>query len=214
MAPKPDVSEVRKNQIIQAAINVFTRQGFHGARMDDIVEESGLSKGTLYWYYKSKEELIISILDHIFAGEFAKMEALKNENISARQGLHKFLEAYIAELQKMLIFAPIIYEFYALAFRNKTVRVVMQRYLHTFISIVEPIIQYGIDNGELRDVDAHQAAIALGAQLEGTLLLWAYAPDILSLEDQLRSGVKLLFDSIIISEDFEIFENGGENASL
>jgi TetR/AcrR family fatty acid metabolism transcriptional regulator len=200
MSPKPDVSEARKNQIIQAAISVFTRLGFHNARMDDIVKETGLSKGTLYWYYESKEQLIIAILDHLFNAEFDKMEALKDLDVPAPQGLRKFLELYIADLHNLLKFAPIIYEFYALAFRNKTVRTVMQRYLNTFVNIVEPMIQHGIDQGEFKPVDAHQVAIAIGSQLEGTLLLWAYAPEMMSLEDQLLTGVELILNSLIISD--------------
>lgn len=214
MSPKPDVSEARKSQIMQAAIKVFTQLGFHDARMDDIVKETGLSKGALYWYYKSKEELIIAILDHIFGSEFIKMGAIKNTKLSAIQSIRGFLEGFIGDLRNMLVFAPIIYEFYALAFRNKTVRLVMQRYLNTFMSIIEPIIQRGIDNGEFRIVDTHQVAIALGSQLEGTLLLWAYAPDIISLENQLRAGVELLLNSLIITDSRFISGEGDESSSL
>ncbi|HET7081061.1 MAG TPA: helix-turn-helix domain-containing protein, partial [Chloroflexia bacterium] len=57
MSPRPDVSEERKNQILDAAAAVFSRLGFHEARMDDIVRESGLSKGTLYWYFTSKDAI-------------------------------------------------------------------------------------------------------------------------------------------------------------
>ena len=53
MAPRPDVSEERRNQILEAATTVFARLGFHRARMDDIVQEARLSKGALYWYFKS-----------------------------------------------------------------------------------------------------------------------------------------------------------------
>jgi AcrR family transcriptional regulator len=196
MSPRPDVSELRKNQILQAAINVFTRLGFHDARMDDIVAESGLSKGALYWHYKSKEELIIAILDRIFGVEFQRMEALKDSSLPAAVCLKNFLEIYIDDMQSMLKFTPIIYDFYALAFRNKTARVVMQRYLKTFMSIVEPIIQRGVADGEFRPVDARQMAISIGAQIEGILLLWAYAPEFMTLEDQLRSGIDLLLNAL------------------
>ena len=62
LSPRPDVSDERKNQILQAATNVFSRLGFHKARMDDIVEESGLSKGTLYWYFKSKDDIVSALI--------------------------------------------------------------------------------------------------------------------------------------------------------
>ncbi len=74
MSPKPDVSEERKGQIMSAAEEVFTKKGFDNARMDDIAEETGLSKGTLYLYYKSKDDLIIAILDRIFQREFKVLE--------------------------------------------------------------------------------------------------------------------------------------------
>ena len=65
MAPRPDVSKERKSQILTAATKVFTELGFAGARMDDIVAESGLSKGNLYWYFESKDTIIISMLDQV-----------------------------------------------------------------------------------------------------------------------------------------------------
>jgi AcrR family transcriptional regulator len=200
MPPRSDVSEERKDQIIQAATNVFTRLGFHDARMDDIVEETGLSKGALYWYFKSKEDLIIAILDRIFGVELQRMELLCAEDLPARQCLTNFLDIFIADIHKMQRVTPIIYEFYALAFRNKTVRTVMQRYLRTFVTIIEPIIQRGMDRGEFRHGDARQAALAVGAQIEGTLLLWAYDPETVHIDDQLRAGAKMLFRSLDAAE--------------
>ena len=60
MAPKPDVSEERKQQILEAASEVFSQKGFDNARMEDIAEQTGLSKGSLYLYFKSKDDLITS----------------------------------------------------------------------------------------------------------------------------------------------------------
>ncbi len=76
MARRPDTSEIRRNQILDAATTVFVRQGFQHARMDDIVEESGLSKGTLYWYFKSKEDIINAILRRLFTGDLENLESL------------------------------------------------------------------------------------------------------------------------------------------
>ena len=73
MSPRPDVSDERKSQIINAAEGVFTKKGFDEARMDDIAEETGLSKGTLYLYFKSKDDLIIAILDRMFQREFKQL---------------------------------------------------------------------------------------------------------------------------------------------
>jgi AcrR family transcriptional regulator len=192
MSPRPDVSEERRSQILESAIKVFAREGFANTRMDDVAVESGLSKGLLYWYFKSKEEIIIAIADLLFGAELRELQKLTPEGQSARACLETFLEAYLEDLRGVLKVAPIIYEFYALAFRNHAVRRVMQKYLHRFVAILEPLVQRGMDAGEFIPGDPRQLTIAIGAMLEGTLLLWAYDPELVQAEAQLRVGMALL----------------------
>ena len=78
MSPRPDVSVERKKQILDAAMIVFSHKGFHQARMDDIVKQSGLSKGTIYWYFNSKDEIITQILDNLFERELASLGEIQN----------------------------------------------------------------------------------------------------------------------------------------
>lgn len=200
MSPRPDVSDARKNQIIDAAIRVFNRAGFKDARMEDIVKEAGISKGLVYWYYKSKEELIIAISDRLFGEEFVRMEQADDPTIPPQECLNRYFDLYIKDLTGMMAFIPIIYELYALAFRNKTVKSVMQGYLERFVRSVEPIIQRGIDSGDFAPTNARQATITFGSQIEGTLLLWIYAPDSMVIESQLREGISMLINSLIREE--------------
>src|SRR5215470_20373145 len=76
MSPRPDVSEERKNQILEAALAVFARLGFQQTRMDDIAEKAGLSKGALYLYYKSKDAIIAALLKYFFTHEAKRLQAL------------------------------------------------------------------------------------------------------------------------------------------
>jgi AcrR family transcriptional regulator len=196
MPPRSDVSEERRSQIIESAIKVFAREGFANTRMDDVAAESGLSKGLLYWYFKSKEEVITAIADLLFGAELRKMQNLSAEGRTARACLESFLEIFIEDLRGLLKVTPIIYEFYALAFRNSVVRRVMQEYLHRFVAILEPLVQRGMDNGEFTPGDARQITITIGAALEGTLLLWAYDPEMVQVEDQLHASMALLLKGL------------------
>lgn len=200
MSPRPDVSEERRAQIIESAIQVFARQGFASTRMDDVAAESGLSKGLLYWYFKSKEDIIIAIADLLFSAEFHKMQSLSVEGQTARACLESFLEIFIADLQGTMKVAPVIYEFYALAFRNATVRRVMQEYLGRFVAILEPVVQRGMEGGEFTPGNSRQVTVAIGAALEGTLLLWAYAPDLVQPEQQLRLSMALILTGLEIRQ--------------
>lgn len=200
MSPRPDVSEERRTQIIQSATQVFARQGFANTRMDDVAVEAGLSKGLLYWYFKSKEEIITAIADLLFSAEFRKMQSLSVEGGTAHACLERFLDIFIEDLRSFQKIAPLIYEFYALAFHNSAVQRVMQEYLQRFVTTLEPMVQHGMDNGEFAPGDARQVTIAIGAALEGTLLLWAYAPQMVEPEEQLRAIMALIINGLETSQ--------------
>ena len=92
MVARTDLSATRKNQILDAAMTVFARSGFHEARMDDIVQESGLSKGTLYWYFKSKEEIIFE-----FYAAALRQDSVRQFIKTYFQNFHKLLVALIQQ---------------------------------------------------------------------------------------------------------------------
>lgn len=192
MSPRPDVSQERRAQIIAAAVAAFTRLGFDRASMDDIVAEAGLSKGAIYWYFKSKDELILAILDQMFAAEVADLQALASAPGLASRRLTAFFRRTVDQVQSMVRWMPITYEFYALAFRNATVRQAIKRYLRRYGEIIRPIIEQGVAAGEFRALDATGVAVALGAVIEGTLLLWVFDPDLVKIGEHMTAGFDLI----------------------
>ena len=199
MTPRPDVSDERKSQILNAAERIFTKKGFSDARMDDIAEGTGLSKGTLYLYFKSKEDLIIAILDRIFLSAFRQLDTRASPETTATEAVWHFTEEVIRDYLKMLHMMPIAYEFLALAFRNSIVQKAMKQYFNVYMDALVPIIQRGIDAGEFRQVDAQEVAIAAGAIFEGTVLLWVYDNSRVDVECHIRSSIKLLLDGLLVS---------------
>lgn len=196
MSPRPNVSHERKKQIINAAEDVFTQKGFDQARMDDIAEETGLSKGTLYLYFKSKEDLITAILDRMFQYEFRQFEALNLTEMNAVDAIWKITDLLTKDILGLQRLMPIVYQFLALAFRNKHVQLALKKYINQYVDILIPIIQRGIDAGEFRQVDAREVAIAMGAMIEGTLLLWVYDKSLVKPEYHIRSGMNLLLEGV------------------
>ena len=56
----------REHQILTAALAVAVEKGYSDSRIDDIVQNSKLSKGTIYWYYKSKKDVYLALVDYWF----------------------------------------------------------------------------------------------------------------------------------------------------
>jgi len=56
-----------RTECIKAAIEVFARKGFHRAKLDDIAEAAGVTRGALYWHYRTKEAFLIAVLETLSA---------------------------------------------------------------------------------------------------------------------------------------------------
>jgi TetR/AcrR family fatty acid metabolism transcriptional regulator len=196
MSPKPDVSEERTEQIIEAALKVFAEHGVEKARMEDIGTEAGLSKATLYLYFKTKDALIGVILRRLFEYMLRGFRSLDAEEGSAQERLHYFTTQLVDELHRMRPLLPLLYEFYAMGLRKSVAREVLGEFVAEFIATLAPVIEQGVASGELHAVDAEKVAITLGAMLEGTLLLWAFAPERVDMETQLMYGMDLFIQAI------------------
>jgi len=86
-------SEDKKQSIIDAAIKVLSEKGYHKCPVDVIAKTAGIAKGTVYLYFKTKDELYFSIFYWIF-NEFKKIteEVIKEEQRSASDQLYMLLE--------------------------------------------------------------------------------------------------------------------------
>jgi len=198
MSPRPDVSEERKNQILEAAIAVFASLGFQQTRMDDIASHAGLSKGALYLYYKSKDAIIGALLKYFFAQELKRLQgfvAAERQESIAKQIM--FLTRQLASaMQWMEKLMPIAFEFYALAGRDKEVRQFLQDYYKVYRGELASLVQRGIERGEFRDVDANATAITLTALYEGLALLYFLEPQARVWNEQIETSVHLLLEGI------------------
>lgn len=184
--------ETRKQEILAAATAVFAQKGFAGASMDDIVQASGLSKGGLYWHFKSKDDLIAAILSQFFDQEMAALDALLQTAGTAPQKLQQLGQQIIADVSQMSELLTISLEFYALAARRQSVRLELQRYFQQYGNTLATLIRAGIDEGAFDPaVSPQQAALNLVAQFEGLVLLWAVQGGNFDLEQQMTTAVTL-----------------------
>ncbi len=186
MSPRPDVSAERKAQILDAALRVFARKGFHKARMDDIAEEAGLSKGLLYWYFQGKDALIEALLTVLFEPDLRDLEQLLQQtDRPVPERLREVAEHALGTLLPYRDLMAIVYEFYALATRPGPVQKALRAYYRRFQTLLAALLEQGVQRGELRaDLDVQRTALALLAQFEGLALMWVIGPQEQMIEQQ------------------------------
>ena len=72
--------EVRKDQILESALKVFKTSGLDGTTMDEIAKEADFGKATLYYYFSSKEEIFIELLDRGWKTIWESIEPVIHKN--------------------------------------------------------------------------------------------------------------------------------------
>lgn len=191
--PKPDVSAERIPLILNSAIKVFSKKGFEAARMEDIAKTAKLSVGGVYWYYKSKEEIIIAIMEQLIDKDVKDLRALLEAEGSVRARLEAYISLSIEAAQEYI---PITYELYSLAHRNAKVKNHIRTFLQTYHSVLEQFIQQGIDRKEFKSANAREAALTLASLYEGTLELAMLDPERVDAKQTLLSSIKLLMNGL------------------
>lgn len=194
--PRPDVSEERKEQILDAAAIVFSQQGFASARMDDIVKQSGLSKGALYWYFKSKDEIILALMHRFFDQDIEEMEDLLQSDKPVREILLKYMEHLMDAYQEMQPLMPLMYDYYSSATRDEDKRQFFKDYFEQYQALLKTLIERGIQSGEFKAIDVDAFALTFVAQIEGTLLLSTIEIDMPDLPKQVFASVMFLLDGV------------------
>jgi AcrR family transcriptional regulator len=191
--------ERRRQQIMVAAKRVFSDKGFSGATMEDIAREAELSAGTIYLYFKNKDELCASLTLRILQYLVMRVEHVSNE-----KGLNS--EQKIESLKNALYD---VYEFDPLILRNmfhihsgETFQNLSPELLAQVKSlseksfkIIAQIFRSAINEGCFKDFDAVKVANITWAVFTG-LALWEESRKVFEYEDNLKESLSTAFDII------------------
>jgi AcrR family transcriptional regulator len=195
-APQPDRAEERRQQIMEAALACFSRKGYHKTTMDDIVTESGLSKGTLYWYFKSKDELFFSLVTAFFLEMRQDIDAILAQYTSAPDKLRALTDGFTGFFDEMGEFLNVFFEFWMQSALNEQLNQLFHSMLSQYRGAIAGIIEEGIEAGEFKTVDASHLAVTVMAAYDG---LWFYKmlmPDEIDLGQASQAFIETLLGGL------------------
>ncbi|MGE4064432.1 MAG: TetR/AcrR family transcriptional regulator [Rhodospirillaceae bacterium] len=172
MAKRARRPEARPDEILDAALAVFSEQGFAGARVEDIAARAGLSKGAVYLYFDSKHEMLKALVRRLADRVMGAAELLVSaDHRDAEQTLRNtvaFLGAQLADPSISMAPRLIISEAQRFpeiaAFYRDTVLIRGQKLLARLIDL-------GVEQGTFRDVDRAVAMRCCGGAMLAHMLL-------------------------------------------
>jgi AcrR family transcriptional regulator len=162
----------KKKEILASALRCFARKGFQAASIDDIVAESGISKGAIYNYFKSKDDIYITLM--MEQTEEANDRLLKEIEAldSAGARLSYLFDRYSSSRpdKDMKDYIVVHYEFTLHSSRNEEIsRVLKQRGNQFFINLILKIVEEGKESGEFAaETDSRLIANMFWVVVDGT----------------------------------------------
>lgn len=170
--PRTDIADERRRQIQEAALRCFARKGYDRTTMDDIVQESGLSKGAIYWYFKSKRDLSIAIFMDIMHGSDEGMaEVLADPDLPIREKLRLVGHSAVEMLEQDPTLVSVMLDFWATTIHDEQTEELMRQVYETYMEVFVHLVQAGIDSGEFRPVNAAHVAATLMAGMDGLMII-------------------------------------------
>ena len=154
-----------KEKIVQAAITTFSKYGYDKTRMDDIAKSAKLGKGTLYLYFKSKEELFYAISENSIKELKEQLSKLFSKKEDLVHDAEKFYDQYrnlIHDSEK------VSFEMIAESSRNPKLRKALYEQRMKVYDIVVDYLRRQIEKGFFRkDMDVNAIASGLVALYDG-----------------------------------------------
>ena len=179
MAPKSTTDTETRRRILTAALECFQRNGYNKTTMDEIAAASETSKGTLYWYFDSKEDLLQAAMFSAFDTAFG--EEVLGE-VLAHPTAAETIRALAAAMTRLADWAEGLFglflEYWASTPHREDAAGLWVQVLDEYKQVLVGVIERGIAQGEFRDVDADSIVYALMAAYDGLAAYAMFKPDL------------------------------------
>jgi AcrR family transcriptional regulator len=196
----------RPDEILKAALDCFAESGFAATRLDEIARRAGVSKGTLYLYFSSKEEIFKAVVRAELIPNLANMEKiLADANISASESLRRllqflskiFVSSKISAIPKLIISEagnfPELARFYHDEVASRG------------IGLISGIIRRGIEKGEFRPLNIEYTVyIVIAPMLFAVIWKHSLEPHTgrkINIETLFESHIDLILNGMVKKEN-------------
>ena len=191
--------EKRQSQIMEAAMKVITHKGFSNARIDDIVNEAGLSKGAIYHHYEGKKDLFLALIDHWETQTFPDFYSRNGKERSASDTLRDFSEEIIKVFKTRSYVFQVEVEFWSLANQDDEIRKRSQELYEKIINLFELVIIKGIREKEFMKVDTRITAIYILSVFQGINWFCIFDDKKINALNYIQKSIELIINGLKIS---------------
>lgn len=201
MSPKIIDKEAKKQEILKAAMKVFAQKGVTNTKMVDVAEAAGIGKGTIYEYFKSKEDIFTEAFHHFIEQLDAVMAKRMFKIYDPIEKLTALVQGWVEVVQDSSSdFMEIMMDFWAEGVRHKQKATAfdLNKMYEEYRRMVKEILEEGIAKDRIKPVNTTIAASILIGSLDGLMLQWILDHDLFQLEEVAKVLTKSFLEGLKI----------------
>ncbi|QHJ71652.1 TetR/AcrR family transcriptional regulator [Planococcus halotolerans] len=158
-------------QIIDAAVIVIAENGYHQAQVSKIAKQAGVADGTIYLYFKNKEDILISVFQEKMAVFVSKLEQILEKDHSAAEKLKHMIESHFNLLASDIHLAIVTQ--LELRQSNTEIRLKINSVLREYLLLLDQILISGMESNEFdKDMDIRLARQMVFGTMDETITTW------------------------------------------
>lgn len=158
-------------QIIDAAVIVIAEKGYHQAQVSKIAKQAGVADGTIYLYFKNKDDILVSLFEEKMGNFVEKVQTKIAGFSTAAEKLLVMVEAHFYMLSNDHYLARVTQ--LELRQANIELRIKLNDVLKGYLKVVDQILAEGIENGEFsKSLDTRLARQMIFGTIDETITTW------------------------------------------
>jgi TetR/AcrR family fatty acid metabolism transcriptional regulator len=173
--PKDAAESDKHDRIIAAAIKVFAENGFHNSKISQIAKEAGVADGTIYLYFKNKDDILISLFEEKMGEIVERLEAQIAAEPDPVAKLRRFIESHIEMMNEHQDLGEVLTV--ELRQSHKFMKEYTPARFRDYLNVLSRILREGKDKGVFAsDVDPGIAKRAIYGAIDELFVNWMLSP--------------------------------------
>lgn len=182
-------------QIVDAAVIVIADNGYHQAQVSKIAKQAGVADGTIYLYFKNKEDILISVFQEKMAVFIESLSEILNKEYTATEKLELMIKNHFNVLSSDIYLARVTQ--LELRQSNREIRLQINAILKGYLDQLDSILDAGVKSGEFsKDIDIRLARQVIFGTIDEVTTSWVMKDQKFDLNSQADKVFKLLLNGI------------------
>ena len=142
-----DKTRPKYRQIIEAAVEIIAQNGFHALQVSKIAKKANVADGTIYLYFKNKEDILISVFREKMGTFIDGAKRSIDDEQTANDKLFKLIEMHYSQLSESPYLAIVTQ--LELRQSKSELRREINKVLKSYLDVIDSVIEFGLETGEI-----------------------------------------------------------------